>query len=144
VSLQVIEHLWEQERFLRECHRVLRPGGALLVSTPNRVTFSPGRDTPLNPFHTRELSGAELAGLVRDAGFAGVEVLGLHHGPRLRALDARHGGSIVGAQVAVAVGGAVWSPALLRDVASVTCADFELTAADLDASLDLVAVAVRP
>ena len=143
VSLQVIEHLWEQERFLRECRRVLRPGGALFVSTPNRITFSPGRDTPLNPFHTRELSGSELAGLVRDAGFVDVEVLGLHHGPRLRELDARHGGSIVGAQVAVAVGGTGWPPALLSDVTSVTCADFELTADDLDASLDLVAFAKR-
>jgi SAM-dependent methyltransferase len=144
VSLQVIEHLWEQERFLRECHRVLRPGAALLLSTPNRVTFSPGRDTPLNPFHTRELSGTELAGLVRDAGFVDVEILGLHHGRRLRGLDARHGGAIVDAQVAVAVAGAQWPPALLDDVASVTCADFELAAGDLDASLDLVALAVRP
>ena len=41
VSLQVIEHLWEQGRFLRECLRVLRPGGVLAVSTPNRITFSP-------------------------------------------------------------------------------------------------------
>lgn len=144
VSLQVIEHLWEQERFLRECHRVLRPGGALLVSTPNRITFSPGRDTPLNPFHTRELSGAELAGLVRDAGFTGVEVLGLHHGPRLRGLDARHGGSIVDAQVAVALAGAEWPDALRRDVGSVTCADFVLHPDDLDASLDLLAIACRP
>jgi SAM-dependent methyltransferase len=144
VSLQVIEHLWEQERFLRECHRVLRPGGALLLSTPNRITFSPGRDTPLNPFHTRELSGAELEGLVRAAGFSDVEVLGLHHGPRLRELDARHGGSIVDAQVAVAVGDGEWPAALLHDVASVTCADFELDARGVDASLDLVALAVLP
>ncbi|WP_219413235.1 class I SAM-dependent methyltransferase [Pseudonocardia nigra] len=144
VSLQVIEHLWEQERFLRECRRVLRPGGALMLSTPNRITFSPGRETPLNPFHTRELSGAELAGLVRDAGFADVEVLGLHHGPRLRTLDARHGGSIVDAQVAVAVDNAEWPAGLLSDVAGVTVADFELRADDVDASLDLVAVAVRP
>lgn len=141
VSLQVIEHLWEQQRFLRECRRVLRPGGALLVSTPNRITFSPGRDTPLNPFHTRELSGAELAGLVHDAGFVDVEVLGLHHGPRLRALDARHSGSIVDAQVAVAVGDGVWPEALLTDVASVTCADFELQADDVDGSLDLLVLA---
>jgi SAM-dependent methyltransferase len=144
VSLQVIEHLWEQERFLRECFRVLRPGGTLLVSTPNRLTFSPGRDTPLNPFHTRELAAAELAGLVRDAGFVDVEVHGLHHGPRLRALDARHGGSLVGAQVAVALGGGSWPDALRADVASVTVADFVLQAAGVDASLDLVAFASRP
>lgn len=141
VSLQVIEHLWEQERFLRECRRVLRPGGALLVSTPNRITFSPGRDTPLNPFHTRELSGAELAGLVRDAGFGDVEVLGLHHGPRLRELDARHGGSIVDAQTAVVLGDGRWPADLLADVTSITCDDFALRADDPDASLDVLAVA---
>jgi SAM-dependent methyltransferase len=144
VSLQVIEHLWEQERFLRECLRVLRPGGQLLISTPNRLTFSPGRDTPLNPFHTRELSAAELAGLVRDAGFADVEVHGLHHGPRLRELDARHGGSLVDAQVAVALGGGRWPAGLRADVESVTVADFVLQTADIDASLDLVVFARRP
>jgi SAM-dependent methyltransferase len=144
VSLQVIEHLWEQERFLRECFRVLRPGGALVVSTPNRLTFSPGRDTPLNPFHTRELSAAELACIVRDAGFADVEVEGLHHGPRLRELDARHGGSLVDAQVAVALAGGSWPAELRSDVESVTVADFVLQPGDVDASLDLVAFATRP
>jgi SAM-dependent methyltransferase len=143
VSLQVVEHLWDQDRFLGECRRALRPGGALLVSTPNRITFSPGRDTPVNPFHTRELSAAELAGLVADAGFADVEVLGVHHGPALRELDARHGGSVVAAQVAVALDGGRWPPDLLADVAAVRCADFDLRPDDLDASLDLLVLAVR-
>ncbi len=144
VSLQVIEHLWEQERFLAECRRVLRPGGTLIVSTPNRLTFSPGRDTPLNPFHTRELTGPELAGLVAGAGFTPVDVAGLHHGTRLRALDAAHGGSIVAAQTAVALGDGGWPKPLLADVASVTTADFALRADDVDASLDLLVTAVAP
>ncbi|OLR91645.1 class I SAM-dependent methyltransferase [Actinokineospora bangkokensis] len=140
-NLQVIEHLWDQEGFLLECHRVLRPGGVLLVTTPNRITFSPGRDTPLNPFHTRELAGAELAGLLVDAGFT-VEFLGgLGHGPRLRGLDAAHGGSIIDAQLAVAVSGDPWPADLLAAVTSVTAADFAVSAEDVDASLDLVAVA---
>ncbi|AEA23990.1 Methyltransferase type 11 [Pseudonocardia dioxanivorans CB1190] len=141
VSLQVIEHLWEQERFVRECARVLRPGGELLVSTPNRLTFSPGRDTPLNPFHSREFAPAELEDLLRADGFDDVEMLGLHHGARLRELDARHGGSIVEAQVAAALAGTELSPALAADVASVTAADFVLHDIALDDSLDLVAIA---
>lgn len=143
-NLQVIEHLWDQPGFLRECHRVLRPGGRLLVTTPNRITFSPGRDTPLNPFHTRELSPAELADLLVDAGLA-VEYLGvLRHGPRLAALDARFAGSIIDAQVEVAVAGSPWPPELRAAVASVTAADFVLGTDDLESGLDVVAVAVRP
>src|SRR5581483_9034510 len=69
VNFQVIEHLWDQARFVSECARVLRPAGVLMVSTPNRITFSPGRDTPINPSHTRELNATELTGLLRDAGF---------------------------------------------------------------------------
>ena len=63
VNFQVIEHLWDQPQFVAECARVLRPGGALLMSTPNRITFSPGRDTPVNPFHTRELNAAGADGV---------------------------------------------------------------------------------
>ncbi|GLW95844.1 class I SAM-dependent methyltransferase [Actinokineospora globicatena] len=140
-NLQVIEHLWDQEGFLRECHRVLRPGGRLLVTTPNRITFSPGRDTPLNPFHTRELAPSELDELVRAAGFATEYLGGVHHGPALRELDERFGGSIIDAQVQVAVAGTGWPEDLLTAVAAVAAEDFTVTERDLDASLDLVLVA---
>ena len=69
VNFQVIEHLWDQGQFVAECLRVLRPGGVLLMSTPNRITFTPGSDVPLNPFHTRELNAAELTELLVDGGF---------------------------------------------------------------------------
>ncbi len=147
VNLQVIEHLWDQPGFLAECARVLRPGGRLHCATPNRLTFSPGAgpdDRPLNPFHTRELTGAELAALVADAGLAVESLVGLHHGPGLRDLDARHGGSVIDAQIALALSGQAWPDQLTADVAGVTVDDFVLCADDLDASLDLLVTAVRP
>jgi SAM-dependent methyltransferase len=153
VNFQVIEHLWDQPQFVAECARVLRPGGVLLMSTPNRITFSPGRDTPVNPFHIRELNAQELTELLVDGGFAVTSMSGVFHGPGLTALDAKHGGSIIDAQVERALADAPWPPDLLADVASVTVDDFDLTEAggrgnpdipDIDDSLDLVAIAVRP
>jgi SAM-dependent methyltransferase len=150
VNFQVIEHLWDQAQFVSECARVLRSSGLLMVSTPNRNTFSPGRDTPINPFHTRELNADELTQLLVDAGFASVSLSGVFHGPRLAEMDARHGGSIIDAQIARAVADAPWPAELLADVAAVTTADFDVVEAGtdgahhIDGSLDLVAIAVRP
>jgi SAM-dependent methyltransferase len=149
VNFQVIEHLWDQAQFVADCARVLRPSGLLMVSTPNRITFSPGRDTPINPFHTRELNAAELTELLVDEGFADVLILGLFHGPRLKEMDARHGGSIIDAQIAHALADTPWSRELTVDVAAVTTGDFDMVESgqdghDIDASLDLIAIAVRP
>ena len=35
VALDFIEHIIDPEKFARECHRVLRPGGKVLINTPN-------------------------------------------------------------------------------------------------------------
>ncbi len=109
VNFQVIEHLWDQGQFVSECFRVLRPGGVFLVSTPNRITFSPGRDTPLNPFHTRELNAAELTELLHDAGFTVESMLGVFHGAGLaragrppRRFDHRGAGAACGGRRTVA------------------------------------------
>ncbi|MCD2197001.1 methyltransferase domain-containing protein [Actinomycetospora endophytica] len=147
VTLQVIEHLWDQAGFLSECARVLRPGGRLHCATPNRLTFSPGNvldDRPLNPFHTYELAATDLSGLVTGAGLDVIAIRGLHHGARLAERDARHGGSIIDAQVALALSGEDWPATLADDVAAVTTDEFDLHADDVDASLDLLVSAVRP
>jgi SAM-dependent methyltransferase len=126
VCLQVIEHLWAPERFLAECARVLRPGGLLVVSTPDRITFSPGlgrRQKPPNPFHHREFDAAELRDLIAEQ-LEVTELLGVRHGPRLQAWQAEHGHDPVAAQLATSPNH--W-PAHVRDlVGSVTASDFVL------------------
>ena len=139
VNLQTIEHLHDQAGFVAECARVLRPSGVLVVSTPNRITFSPGRDTPLNPFHTRELNAAELAALLAPR-FAVSRMLGVSHGRRIRRWERRHG-PLVDAQLASSPDG--WPQPVRRVVERVRAGDFEISAHDLDGSLDLLTVAVR-
>src|SRR6476646_9047311 len=126
VNFQVIEHLWDQGQFVAECHRVMRPSGVLLMSTPNRITFSPGLDTPVNPFHTRELNAGELAELLTEGGFELRSMSGVFHGPGLIAMDQRHGGSIIEAQIERALADAAWPHDLLADVAAVRCDDFDV------------------
>lgn len=93
VSLQVVEHIWDPRAYLRELARCTR--GPIILSTPNRPVHSPslppGGD-PENPFHVREFDDRELAELLHDAApERPVRILGLHHGPQIRAWEARHG-----------------------------------------------------
>ena len=74
-------------------------------------------------------------------------MLGVFHGARLAELDARHGGSIIDAQIDRALADAPWSADLLADVASITTRlrpPRRVGERDIDDSLDLVAIAVRP
>lgn len=144
-TLQVIEHVWDHGEFVRECLRALRPGGLLFVTTPNRLTFSPGLDAPVNPFHTKEFTAAELVELLVRCGFEIAAVHGLHASARLAGLDSQFGGSFVGAQLAAPP--EEWPDGLRRAVASVVVADFPVLAADphhVDEALDLVVLARRP
>ena len=131
VSAQVIEHLWEQERFVHECARVLAPGGLLVVTTPNRRTFPPG-----NLYHYRELDAEELVSLLA-ADFPTVGMWGLHHGPRLLAEDELAGG-LVEAQLACEP--ELWPESVRQRVEAVTADDFVISERVADC-LDLVALA---
>jgi len=65
VSFETIEHLYNHDRFLAEIRRTLRPGGMVIVSTPDRDIYSPP-DQPSNPHHVRELTRREFHALVRE------------------------------------------------------------------------------
>lgn len=55
ISFQVIEHIKDDHSFLREIHRVLKPGGMALLTTPNR-----SQSLTRNPWHVREYLPQEL------------------------------------------------------------------------------------
>ncbi|MDX2220129.1 MAG: methyltransferase domain-containing protein [Burkholderiales bacterium] len=63
VSFETIEHLREQDEMLAEFKRVLRPGGLLALSSPNRPIYSDEAGAR-NEFHLRELDRDELQRLV--------------------------------------------------------------------------------
>ncbi len=63
VSFETLEHIAEQAQFLDELARVLKPGGVLLLSCPNKLEYSDKRAF-VNEFHVKELYREELAALV--------------------------------------------------------------------------------
>ncbi len=71
VSFQVIEHIENDALFLKEIHRVLKPGGIALLTTPNRK-MSLSR----NPWHIREYLADELKNLASGI-FKHVEMKGI-------------------------------------------------------------------
>jgi SAM-dependent methyltransferase len=92
-SIEVIEHIEDQFQFVRELHRVLRPGGRAIISTPNLLNinsrlrylhsgfwllFDPLSLTSRDPVHTSghigPISYYYLAYLCHRAGFSRVRV----------------------------------------------------------------------
>jgi len=71
VSFETIEHIGFQQEFVDEIRRVLKPGGALIISTPNVETTPKGKAVH-TPFHVKELNLDEMKALL--AGFANIEV----------------------------------------------------------------------
>lgn len=71
ISFQVIEHIKNDIAYLKEIHRVLKPGGKALITTPN-IKMSLSR----NPWHIREYTATELTDLAKQV-FPQVEMLGV-------------------------------------------------------------------
>ena len=92
VSFETIEHHDQHEAMMSEIKRVLRPGGLLVMSSPDKRVYS---DIPgfSNPFHVKELTRGEFESLMK-ASFTNVSM----YGQRVvygSALLAEEGGQIV-------------------------------------------------
>ena len=71
VTFQVIEHIQNDEAFLKEIKRVLIPGGKLIMTTPN-ILMSLTR----NPWHIREYNPEQMTSIVKSI-FSVFEVKGI-------------------------------------------------------------------
>ncbi|HRN56411.1 MAG TPA: class I SAM-dependent methyltransferase [Agriterribacter sp.] len=71
ITFQVIEHIQRDEVFLQEISRVLKSGGKLIITTPNkRMSLT------RNPWHVREYTAGELEQLLLTC-FQKVQPLGV-------------------------------------------------------------------
>jgi len=71
ITFQVIEHIKKDHEFVKEINRVLKPGGKLIVTTPNK-TMSITR----NPWHIREYKINELKSML-ESYFSSVDAKGV-------------------------------------------------------------------
>ena len=88
ISFQVIEHIRDDISFVREIERVLRPGGRVILTTPN-APMSLTR----NPWHVREYRVNELSNLLGSF-FEQVEMLGVVGNEAVKAYYERNRASV--------------------------------------------------
>jgi SAM-dependent methyltransferase len=78
---ELIEHLPDPQPGMAEFRRVLRPGGTLILTTPNRLrlaNLADGSERPYSPDHLSELSYDEVRALLAAEGFEIRRATGLH------------------------------------------------------------------
>jgi SAM-dependent methyltransferase len=138
-SLQVIEHMHEPAGLMREALRVLKPGGLCAISTPNRLILSPGRDTPINPFHIFEFDVGQFLDFMRKF-FPTVDMVGIFHAGKLRLHDrlARRDFSQFCLDIPPRLDRYFYRPLYIP---SIKARDFRIGDGDLDHALDFIAIA---
>ncbi len=75
ISFETIEHIENYKSFIKETYRVLKDGGVLLISTPNKKYSSPNSLKPINPFHFIEFYPSEFKKILMEL-FHDVELYG--------------------------------------------------------------------
>jgi SAM-dependent methyltransferase len=78
---ELIEHLPDPRPGVEEFRRVLRPGGTLILTTPNRrrlANLADRSDRPYSPDHLSELSYDEVQALLAECGLEVVHATGVH------------------------------------------------------------------
>ena len=88
VSFQVIEHIQDDQLFIKEIYRILRPGGIAILSTPN-ILMTLTR----NPWHVREYTATQLIDLAKKY-FYNVEMMGIAGNEKVMEYHAQNSKSV--------------------------------------------------
>lgn len=88
ISFQVIEHIKDDSEFIKEAYRVLKPGGRLILTTPN-IKSSLTR----NPWHIREYTIAELEARLKSC-FSTINKLGVYGNEKVQDYTAKNKAAI--------------------------------------------------
>jgi 2-polyprenyl-3-methyl-5-hydroxy-6-metoxy-1,4-benzoquinol methylase len=85
-SFQVIEHVIDSVGYVREAWRVLKTGGILILTTPNRALRLKAGQKPWNRFHLREYAALELQTLLNRT-FHEVKIYGIYGNEKLQEME---------------------------------------------------------
>ena len=85
-SFQVIEHVADVERYVRELRRVACPGARVLITTPNRKLRLRDGERPWNRYHLREYDAAGLRRALEGT-FANVALFGIRGSEAMEELE---------------------------------------------------------
>ncbi len=86
ISSHVIEHIPNVLEYVLELKRILKIGGKLILSTPNRKFRLLPFQKPFNPYHFREYSVRNLKREIKKA-FVKFEILGVYGNKRINLLE---------------------------------------------------------
>ncbi|HXJ44416.1 MAG TPA: class I SAM-dependent methyltransferase, partial [Bryobacteraceae bacterium] len=97
-AFEVIEHLENWRDLVSEAHRVLKPGGLFIVSTPNKAYYEETRAAiGHNPFHCHEFEYAEFESALY-ASFPHVRIWTQNHAGAIVFAPANPAGAVLEAE----------------------------------------------
>lgn len=133
VCFQTIEHLRTPDQFIAELKRVVKPGGKIIISTPNVPAHRTRKR--FNPFHEQDLDFDAFQKLVQKH-FVEFELIGVvYRSKNLLRL-------ILQKLPLYRWGARLKRKSLVKNIAakSLSLTNFQMTATDVTTALDLVAV----
>ena len=115
ISIETIEHIRNQEAFLKDIKSCLKQGGTLLLTTPNKLYTSSFLPNPLNPYHINEYYLGPLLIFLKSHGFEARRIYGGRKATRLEFIR-----RLLGSFLKFSLGKLLLKPHFIDDIYSIS------------------------